>query len=95
MHLSWTAENTLSAALTSVSIGEAFGFLGALLILSAYSMRTMLALRLCAISSNLAMLAYGMMEGLLPVLLLHVCLFPLNVIAILRLARERKAQGGG
>lgn len=78
----------LRDAALGLSVGEMFGFLGAALIVSAYSMRTMWPLRLCAVTSNLAMIAYGLLDGLAPVLALHATLLPLNVTRIVLLLRS-------
>jgi hypothetical protein len=48
-------------------------------VLAAFCMRDMAALRLLAIASNLAFIAYGALAGLGPVLLLHLVLLPVNV----------------
>jgi hypothetical protein len=44
-----------------------------------------------AIASNLAFIAYGYLDGLAPVLLLHMLLLPINVC---RLAQLRSAGTG-
>lgn len=58
---------------------ETFGYLGALLTLTTFSMKTMLHLRMVAIVSNLAFITYGVLGHVYPVLLLHLTLLPLNV----------------
>lgn len=68
------------------------GYAASTLVLATFCMRQMLALRLTAIASNLAFMAYGLLAGLDPVLLLHVMLLPLNAW---RLAQERLHAGRG
>jgi CRP/FNR family cyclic AMP-dependent transcriptional regulator len=58
---------------------EAFGYLGALMTLTTFSMKTMLHLRMVGIVSNLAFISYGALGHVYPVLMLHLALLPLNV----------------
>jgi CRP/FNR family transcriptional regulator, cyclic AMP receptor protein len=58
---------------------EAFGYLGALMTLATFSMKTMLHLRMVGIVANLAFITYGVLDHVYPVLLLHMTLLPLNV----------------
>ena len=58
---------------------ELIGWAAAAMTLAAYSMKIMLPLRVAAISANLLFIVYGAMTGLMPVLVLHVVLFPLNI----------------
>ena len=78
---------------------ELFGYLGALLTLTTFSMKTMLHLRMVGIVSNLAFVTYGVLGHVYPVLLLHLTLLPLNVWRLqqlLRLTRQiRDATAGG
>ena len=74
-----------------MSIQDALGYLAALLVFTTFYMKTMIPLRLVAISSNIAFISYGFAEGLDPVLLLHITLLPLNVyrlVQILRFTRQ-------
>lgn len=77
---------------------EVFGYIAAGLVLATFSMRTMLPLRIVGIASNLAFMVYGLLAGLLPVLILHAVLLPLNVyrfIEMWRLIREIQNAAGG
>jgi len=67
---------------------DLLGYAASALVLATFCMRGMVALRLTAIASNVAFIAYGVSAGIDPVLLLHVLLLPLNA---LRLAQESKA----
>ena len=76
---------------------EAFGYLGALLTLATFSMKTMLHLRMVGIVANLAFITYGVLDHVHPVLLLHMTLLPLNVWRLwqlLQLTRQIKAISG-
>jgi hypothetical protein len=61
-----------------MTIADAFGYLGALLVITTYSMRTMVPLRMAGLASNVAMIAYGFFLPAYPVLFLHLILLPLN-----------------
>ncbi|MDM0106944.1 Crp/Fnr family transcriptional regulator [Variovorax sp. J22R24] len=72
---------------------EIFGYLGALMTLTTFSMKTMLHLRIAGIVSNLVFITYGALGHVHPVLLLHLTLLPLNVWRLrqlLQLTREMK-----
>ena len=72
---------------------EAFGYLGALMTLTTFSMKTMLHLRMVGIVANLAFITYGVLDHVYPVLLLHLTLLPLNVWRLrqlLQLTRQIK-----
>ena len=78
---------------------ELFGYLGALLTLATFSMKTMLRLRMVGIAANVAFIAYGAAGPVYPVLLLHLSLLPLNVWRLRQLQRltrriDQAAAGG-
>lgn len=66
---------------------EIFGYLGALLTLTTFSMKTMLHLRMVGIVANVAFILYGLLGSVYPVLLLHLTLLPLNVWRLRQLRR--------
>ena len=73
---------------------EAFGYLGALMTLATFSLKTMLHLRMAGIVANLAFIIYGVLDHVYPVLLLHMTLLPLNVWRLwqlLQMTRQIKA----
>ncbi|MEL6201206.1 MAG: cyclic nucleotide-binding domain-containing protein [Pseudomonadota bacterium] len=55
------------------------GYAAAALVFLTFSMKTLMALRLVAIASNVAFLLYGYLVGLVPILILHGLLLPLNL----------------
>ena len=57
---------------------DLMGYLASGLVLGAFSMKNMVQLRIAAIASNLAFIAYGVGLELIPVVALHVVLLPLN-----------------
>lgn len=68
---------------------DGLGYLAALLVLAAFSMRDMVALRVLAIASNLAFVAYAALVQIHPVLLLHALLLPMNAWRLLAALRGR------
>ncbi len=57
---------------------DMIGYLAAGLVIAAFFMRQMIPLRVLALCSNLAFLAYGFRLGLMPVWTLHAVLLPMN-----------------
>src|SRR5262249_8895400 len=55
---------------------DAVGYLASALVLAAFCMKEMIPLRVAALGSNIAFLAYGLALGLVPVWLLHAVLLP-------------------
>jgi hypothetical protein len=58
---------------------DTVGFLASGLVITAFCMKDILHLRIVAIASNVAFLAYGVALGLMPVWLLHLVLLPVNL----------------
>ena len=71
------------------AVVEGIGFAAAGLVLTTFYMRSMIALRWVAIASNLAFIAYGYLDNLPPVLLLHLLLLPLNIFRLAQLRQRR------
>jgi len=64
---------------------DAVGYLAAGLVLATFCMRSMGGLRLVALASNLAFIAYGYLGSLTPVLVLHALLLPVNACRLVQL----------
>lgn len=74
---------------------QASGFLAASLVLLTFCMQSMVWLRLIALLSNVAFLAYAAPLGLLPVLALHLLLVPVNLVGLWQaLARRGTGRRG-
>jgi hypothetical protein len=69
---------------------DALGYLASSLVLATFCMRSMYALRFVAISSNLAFMAYGFLGDLMPILLLHAALLPVNIVRLQELGATRR-----
>jgi CRP/FNR family transcriptional regulator, cyclic AMP receptor protein len=73
---------------------ETLGYLACGLVLLTFGMRTMMAMRVAAIGSNLAFVAYGLALDLPPIWALHTALLPLNAFRLLELQRGAKRRRG-
>jgi hypothetical protein len=71
-----------------MSLWESIGYLAAALVLAAFYMREIIPLRVAALCSNLAFIAYGLALGLVPVWLLHALLLPINGCRLLEALRS-------
>lgn len=63
------------------------GYIASGLVLAAFYMKEMMSLRLVALASNLAFMAYGLALDLTPVWLLHALLVPLNGYRLMEAAK--------
>jgi len=66
---------------------EFMGYVAAILVFSTFYMKTMLPLRIIAITSNLAFIIYAILGHLLPVLIVHSALLPLNLLRLFQIRR--------
>ena len=74
-------------------IAEALGYLALVLVVASSSMKTMIPLRALSIASNVVFISYGAVEGLLPLVILHSILLPINSIRLLQMQKlVRKAK---
>jgi hypothetical protein len=83
-----------AAALSRMSgvmpLTDLLGYAAAALVLATFSARSIATLRSVAIASNLMFIAYAACAHVLPVLVLHAVLLPLNVWRL----REARAAAG-
>jgi len=70
-----------------MTLGFALGFAAAALTLTAFVMKSMLPLRAAALASNVLFIAYGAVESLLPIALLHAVLLPLNALRLFEIRK--------
>ena len=66
---------------------ELAGYLASILVAASFYMKTIIPLRLFAITSNVTFIIYGVGAGLYPVIILHTFLFPLNIIRLLQMKK--------
>lgn len=62
-----------------MAYSDIIGYLASALVFATFYVRTMMPLRMLAITSNLAFITYAAGEGLIPVLVLHLVLLPVNL----------------
>jgi CRP/FNR family transcriptional regulator, cyclic AMP receptor protein len=72
-----------------MGLWDLVGFFAAALVLVAFVMRDVVPLRVAALCSNLAFIAYGFALNLPPVLLLHTLLLPVNGCRLIQELRGR------
>ncbi len=71
--------------LEMMAAGDVFGWLAGILTLLAFSMRSIKALRVSALGANVCFIAYGALNGLYPVVVLHALLLPCNLLRLWQL----------
>jgi antibiotic biosynthesis monooxygenase (ABM) superfamily enzyme len=70
---------------------DLLGFLASGLVLTSFWMRSMLSLRLVALASNVAFINYGHVAHILPVMVLHAILLPINLWHVVPMLRRALA----
>jgi CRP/FNR family transcriptional regulator, cyclic AMP receptor protein len=77
---------------------EIIGYLGAGLMVLTLGMRTMIPLRIVGIASSIVQIAFALLAGILPMLVQHSILLPMNIYRLyqqLRLVRKLKEAAAG
>jgi cyclic nucleotide-binding protein len=67
--------------------GDVAGYLGGILIVLSFFKTTMIPLRAIGAISNLCFVAYGYLDALYPMMMLHAALFPLNVVRLCQMVK--------
>ena len=82
-----------------ISLINMIGYLAAILMFSTFYMKKMIPLRAVGISSNIAFIIYASATHVYPLLVLHLCLLPLNTYRMIQMIRlvnnVREASKGG
>lgn len=81
-----------------LSLAEIVGYVGNVVVIVTYSMRTMIPLRMLGMCSNAVFLLYSWLLGLVPLMILQCILLPLNgyrLYQMLRLTRQVQAAAEG
>lgn len=68
-----------------MSLGEMIGYVASALVFCTFYVRTMFPLRIIAIASNFAFIVYASLEGLAPILILHLMLLPINATRLFQI----------
>jgi hypothetical protein len=64
---------------------DGLGFCASFAVLASFCMTTIGSLRMLALTSNVLFSAYGLLAHIYPVALLHMILFPINLLKLWRL----------
>jgi CRP/FNR family cyclic AMP-dependent transcriptional regulator len=70
-----------------MSAVDLLGYAASAAVLATFCMRTMIPLRIAGIISNVFFITYGYFDQLLPVLLLHLVLLPINSLRLVEFQR--------
>ena len=89
------AQSAISAIQTGLMDGSTIGYVASALVLAAFGMKDMVNLRIVALYSNIAFITYGIALNLLPILILHVILLPLNGWRLMGALKQRSSDGRG
>ena len=73
---------------------DIIGYVASALVLATFSMKSMRPLRLIAIASNVAFIAYALMADMRPILILHSILLPVNILRLLQMELDPLWSGG-
>ena len=79
-----TAVDFQSVARDLLGSTDFLGYVACGLVLLTFSLQAMLPLRLVALCSNMAFIAYGWATRLMPILILHCLLASINTLSIVR-----------
>jgi len=73
---------------------DLLGYAASVSVLATFCMNAMVPLRILALCSNVLFVGYGYFDHLYPVLILHLILFPVNVLRLLefQLRKQGKLQ---
>ena len=66
---------------------DILGYAASAAVLATFCMSTMIPLRILALGSNVLFMAYGYVDHLYPVLVLHAILFPVNALRLIQFQR--------
>ena len=94
-HSVTVAYSAISAIQTGLLDGSTIGYVASALVLAAFGMKDMVNLRIVAICSNIAFITYALLLNLLPVLILHVVLLPLNGWRLMEALKQSGATAAG
>ena len=74
---------------TSTFLAESLGYLAAATVLLAFSLKSIVSLRVVAILSNVLFIIYALATHIMPVLALHALLLPMNIVRFWQLLHLR------
>lgn len=81
----YVCASVVAGILALLGVNDAVGYLASFLVLGSFASHSMVPLRILALLSNVAFVAYALQCHLVPVLLLHAVLLPVNLWRIAQL----------
>jgi CRP/FNR family cyclic AMP-dependent transcriptional regulator len=84
--IDWLIQN-ISAYASHITWIDIVGYIASLFVAVTFYMKTIIPLRIFGICSNVFFILYGFFGGLVPVLVLHVFLLPLNIIRLFQMKK--------
>ncbi|HVH81485.1 MAG TPA: hypothetical protein VM782_18940 [Stellaceae bacterium] len=72
---------------------QLLGWFASTLVFATFCARQMIALRVLAIASNLAFIAYGYQASLWPIVGLHLAMLPINILRVRQLVLACQEEG--
>jgi CRP/FNR family transcriptional regulator, cyclic AMP receptor protein len=89
---------TIADIISHISLADVIGYVGNVVVIVTYSMRTMIPLRTLGMCSNAVFLVYSALLGLYPLMILQCILLPLNgyrLWQMMRLTKQVQAAAEG
>ena len=74
-----------------MDFSSTFGWLASTLMLATFSCDSQRVMRLIALAANLCFITYGSLNNLMPVVVLHMLLFPINLSKLMAQYRQELA----
>lgn len=74
---------------------EVIGWVAATMMLATFACQTVLGMRLFGVAANVAFITYGWAADLLPVMLLHTVVLPINLLHVARLLKRQQESSAG
>jgi hypothetical protein len=72
----------------AMALSDVFGWMATALMLATFHCDSQLRMRWLALAANVCFIVYGSVHDLMPVVILHTLLFPINLRKLLTLPRE-------
>ena len=77
----------LTSYFSNIDWVDIVGYIASLLVATTFYMKTIIPLRIFAICSNIFFITYGFFSGAPPVFVLHIFLFPLNIVRLTQMKK--------
>jgi hypothetical protein len=85
-----TLHAVCAAPHSSIAGLNLFGYVASSLVLMTFTTTSMRLLRIIGIASNIAFISYALVGGMMPILVLHSLLLPLNLFRLFQIEHARR-----